>query len=115
MTLTATETTPITMSESAAKQINAIMAKQGVERLLRVAVDGGGCSGFSYRFEFADERNDDDLLIERDGARIVIDEMSLEFLGGSEIDYSRELIGAAFKINNPNATANCGCGTSFSI
>ena len=115
MSVTTTETAPITMSESAAKQINAIMAKQGVERMLRVAVDGGGCSGFSYRFEFADERNADDLLIERDGARIVIDEMSLEFLVGSEIDYSRELIGAAFKINNPNATANCGCGTSFSI
>lgn len=115
MTETATETAPITLSASAAKQINAIMVKQGVDRLLRVAVDGGGCSGFSYRFDFADAANDDDLLIERDGARVVIDEMSLEFLSGSEIDYSRELIGAAFKINNPNATANCGCGTSFSI
>lgn len=115
MTITATETAQITLSESAAKQINAIMAKQGVDRLLRVAVDGGGCSGFSYRFEFADVPNPDDLLIERDGARVVIDEMSLPFLEGSEIDYSRELIGAAFKINNPNATANCGCGTSFSI
>lgn len=115
MTVIATETTPVTLSASAAQQINAIMIKQGVERLLRVAVDGGGCSGFSYRFDFADAANDDDLLIERDGARVVIDEMSLEFLKGSEIDYSRELIGAAFKINNPNATANCGCGTSFSI
>lgn len=103
------------MSESAAKQIIAIMTKQGINRFLRVAVDGGGCSGFSYRFDFADAPNEDDLLIERDGARIVIDEMSLEFLTGSEIDYSRELIGAAFKIKNPNATANCGCGTSFSI
>jgi iron-sulfur cluster assembly protein len=115
MTITATQTTPVTLSASAAKQINAIMIKQGVDRLLRVAVDGGGCSGFSYRFDFADAPNDDDLLIERDGARVVIDEMSLEFLTGSEIDYSRELIGSAFKINNPNATANCGCGTSFSI
>lgn len=103
------------MSESAARQINAIMAKQGADRFLRVAVEGGGCSGFSYTFDFADAQNADDLLIERDGAKILIDEMSLEFLGGSEIDYSRELIGAAFKINNPNATANCGCGTSFSI
>lgn len=115
MTITATQTTPVTLSASAAKQINAIMTKQGADRLLRVAVDGGGCSGFSYRFDFADAPNSDDLLIERDGARVVIDEMSLEFLKGSEIDYSRELIGAAFKINNPNATANCGCGTSFSI
>ncbi|MEM7729980.1 MAG: iron-sulfur cluster insertion protein ErpA [Pseudomonadota bacterium] len=115
MTETATQIKSVTLSESAARQINAIMAKQGVQRMLRVAVDGGGCSGFSYRFEFADKANADDLLIERDGARVVIDEMSLEFLEGSEIDYSRELIGAAFKVVNPNATANCGCGTSFSI
>lgn len=108
-------TTPVTMSASAAKQINAIMAKQGVDKLLRVMVEGGGCSGFSYKFDFADSPNEDDLLIERDGARIVIDEISLEFLTGSEIDYAQELIGSAFKINNPNATANCGCGTSFSI
>ena len=105
----------VTMSASAAKQINAIMAKQGFEKFLRVAVEGGGCSGFSYKFDFADAANDDDLLIKRDGATIVIDEMSLEFLAGSEIDYANELIGSAFKINNPNATANCGCGTSFSI
>jgi iron-sulfur cluster assembly protein len=80
-----------------------------------VAVDGGGCSGFSYRFEFADEQASDDLLIERDGAKVVIDDMSLEFLEGSEIDYTNELIGSAFKIHNPNATAGCGCGTSFSV
>lgn len=119
MTDTATQTNPnsltVTMSDNAAKQINLIMAKQGVDRFLRVSVEGGGCSGFSYKFDFDDAANADDLLIERDGARILVDEMSLEFLGGSEIDYSRELIGAAFKINNPNATANCGCGTSFSI
>ena len=108
-------TTPVTMSASAAAQIKAIMTKQGVDKLLRVMVEGGGCSGFSYKFDFADKANDDDLLIERDGAGIVIDEMSLEFLSGSEIDYAQELIGSAFKINNPNATANCGCGTSFSI
>ncbi|WP_298917570.1 iron-sulfur cluster insertion protein ErpA [uncultured Algimonas sp.] len=115
MTATATETLPVTLSGSAARQINTIMAKQGMDRFLRVAVDGGGCSGFSYRFGFDDAPGSDDLLIERDGARVLIDEMSLEFLAGSEIDYSRELIGASFKINNPNATANCGCGTSFSI
>jgi len=82
------------MSASAAKQINA---------------------SFSYKFDFAESANDDDLVITRDGATVVIDEMSLEFLSGSEIDYSTELIGSAFKIVNPNATANCGCGTSFSI
>ena len=110
----ATET-PVTLSAAAAVQINAIMKKMGKQDYLRVAVEGGGCSGFSYKFDFADSINDDDLLIERDGARVLIDELSLEFLSGSEIDYANELIGSAFKINNPNATANCGCGTSFSI
>ncbi len=114
MTDIATET-PVTLSAAAAVQINAIMKKMGKQDFLRVAVEGGGCSGFSYKFDFADAANDDDLLIERDGARVLIDEMSLEFLSGSEIDYANELIGSAFKINNPNATANCGCGTSFSI
>jgi len=110
-----TTETPVTLSASAAAQINAIMKKMGKQDYLRVAVEGGGCSGFSYKFDFAESANDDDLLIERDGARVLIDEMSLEFLSGSEIDYANELIGSAFKINNPNATANCGCGTSFSI
>lgn len=106
--------TPVTLSASAAKRINEIMAAQGHE-YLRVAVNGGGCSGFSYVFDFADAADADDLVVERDGAKVVIDDMSLEFLTGSEIDFVEELIGASFKINNPNATANCGCGTSFSI
>ena len=110
-----TTETPVSLSASAAKQINAIMAKMGKQDFLRVAVEGGGCSGFSYKFDFAEAANDDDLVITRDGATVVIDEMSLEFLAGSEIDYANELIGSAFKIVNPNATANCGCGTSFSI
>ena len=105
----------VTLSASAAKRINAILAKQDGAEYLRVSVEGGGCSGFSYKFDFADAANPDDLVVERDGARVLIDEMSLEFLGGSEIDFSTELIGAAFKINNPNATAACGCGTSFSV
>ena len=105
----------ITMSQSAAKQINAIMAKQPAQKFLRVAVNGGGCSGFQYEFGFADAPNEDDMLIERDGASILIDEISQEFLKDSEIDYVNELIGAAFKIHNPHATANCGCGTSFSL
>ena len=107
--------TPVTLSASAAKQINAIMTKMGKQDYLRIAVEGGGCSGFSYKFDFDDAANADDLVIERDGARVLIDEISLEFLTGSEIDYANELIGSAFKINNPNATANCGCGTSFGI
>ena len=108
-------TVNITMSESAAAKINAIMAKQGKQQFLRVAVDGGGCSGFQYSFDFADAPNEDDMIIERDGARILIDEISQEFLKDSEIDYVNELIGAAFKIHNPNAKSSCGCGTSFSL
>ena len=105
----------VTLTESAAARINAILAKQAGATMLRVSVDGGGCSGFSYKFDFESEPGSDDLIVERDGAKVAIDEMSLEFLKGSEIDFSTELIGAAFKINNPNATASCGCGTSFSV
>lgn len=111
----AIDTLPVTLSASAAAQINKIMAKQGVDKYLRVAVNGGGCSGFQYDFDFADAPQNDDLVIERDGAKVLVDEMSLEFISGSEIDYVNELIGAAFKIHNPNATASCGCGTSFSV
>jgi iron-sulfur cluster assembly protein len=112
---TTADTLPVSMSESAAEQINVIMAKQGKDQYLRVAVEGGGCSGFQYKFEFADTPNDDDIVLEKNGAKILIDEMSVEFLEGSEIDYARELIGSAFKIHNPNAIAACGCGTSFSV
>ncbi len=105
----------VTLSESAAKRINAILAKQPDMSYLRVSVEGGGCSGFSYKFDLTDSQNADDLVITRDGATVLVDEMSLEFMSGSVIDFSTELIGAAFRINNPNATAGCGCGTSFSV
>ena len=105
----------VTLSASAAQQINVIMAKQNMDKFLRVSVEGGGCSGFQYKFDFADSPEDDDIILERDGARVLIDSVSLEFLAGSEIDYARELIGSAFKIKNPNAVAACGCGTSFSV
>mmetsp|Transcript_25601 Transcript_25601/g.32721 ORF Transcript_25601/g.32721 Transcript_25601/m.32721 type:complete len:137 (+) Transcript_25601:217-627(+) len=105
----------VTLSESAAKRIKAILEKQPDKSYLRVSVEGGGCSGFSYKFDLDDAANDDDLVVTRDGVSVLVDEMSLEFMAGSEIDFSTELIGAAFKINNPNATAGCGCGTSFSI
>ncbi len=104
----------ITLSASAAAQINEIMKAQG-RKFLRISVEGGGCSGFSYKFDMDDEAAGDDLKIERDGATVLIDPMSVEFLTGSEIDYVDELIGASFQIKNPNATAACGCGTSFSI
>lgn len=105
----------VTLSASAAKQINVIIASQAAADLLRIGVVGGGCSGFSYTFDLDATVNEDDQLIERDGAKVVIDEASLPFLEGSEIDYVDELIGASFKIHNPNATAACGCGTSFSV
>lgn len=107
--------TPVTLSASAAQRINAILSQQVDADFLRVSVEGGGCSGFSYKFDFGKSIDEDDLVIERDGAKVAIDAVSLPFLSGSEIDFVDELIGAAFKIHNPNATASCGCGTSFSV
>lgn len=105
----------VTLSESAAKRIGAILAKEGANAMLRVSVSGGGCSGFQYGFDIDRARADDDVVVTRDGARVVIDAMSLDFLAGAEIDFVDDLIGQSFQIRNPNATASCGCGTSFSI
>jgi iron-sulfur cluster assembly protein len=105
----------VSLSASAARRINKITVGQPAGTMLRVEVIGGGCSGFSYRFGFANKVNADDQVIERDGAKVAIDEASLPFLAGSEIDYVEEIIGAAFRVNNPNATSACGCGTSFSV
>ena len=106
----------ITMSERAARRIHEIMTEeQNAGMMLRVAVGGGGCSGFQYSFTFDDARNDDDRMIERDDARIVVDEISWDFLSGAEIDFAEELIGAYFTIRNPNASSTCGCGTSFAM
>lgn len=106
---------PVTVSERAAKRVAAILANEAPETALRVSVSGGGCSGFQYGFDLVSEREDDDLIIERDGATILIDSISLMYLTGSEIDFVDDLIGASFQIHNPNATAACGCGTSFSL
>ena len=106
---------PVTVSQRAAKRIAAILAAEGDHALLRLAVTGGGCSGFQYNFAIDETRMNDDLFIEEGGARIVIDPVSLDFLAGAEIDFTDGLIGQAFKVNNPNATASCGCGTSFSV
>jgi Iron-sulfur cluster assembly accessory protein len=105
------------VSAAAARQIAALIrAEGGGENMrLRVAVSGGGCSGFQYGFSLDDERNDDDRVFERDGVAVIIDEVSLDVLKGSELDYIQELIGAYFSVKNPNATSTCGCGTSFSI
>ena len=106
---------PVTLSDRAARRIAKILEKEPAGSMLRVAVNGGGCSGFQYEFGLTCERNPDDLAIEKDGVTVLVDEVSLEYMAGSEIDYADELIGAAFKIRNPNATASCGCGTSFSV
>jgi iron-sulfur cluster assembly accessory protein len=105
----------VTLSERAAKRIAAILSQEPAGTLLRVSVSGGGCSGFQYGFDLARERQEDDLLVTRDGASVVIDSVSLIYMAGSEIDYVDDLIGQSFQVKNPNATASCGCGTSFSI
>jgi iron-sulfur cluster assembly accessory protein len=115
MTDTLEASSDVRLSASAARRINKITTGKPAGTMLRVEVIGGGCSGFSYRFGFADAVNADDRVIERDGAKVAIDEASLPFLAGSEIDFVEEIIGAAFKVHNPNATSACGCGTSFSV
>jgi iron-sulfur cluster insertion protein len=105
----------VTLSPAAADRIRAIAAREGRPLMLRVAVDGGGCSGFQYRFDLVEQGEADDLKIERDGAAAVVDTLSLALLGGSEIDFVDELSGAEFKVRNPNAKSSCGCGVSFSI
>ncbi|AAK23984.1 iron-sulfur cluster insertion protein ErpA [Caulobacter vibrioides] len=105
----------LTLSENAARRIKAIGEAEGRALMLRVAVDGGGCSGFQYRFDLVDSVEDDDLKVERDGAAALVDVVSLALLKGSEIDFVDELAGAEFRIRNPNAKSSCGCGVSFSI
>ena len=105
----------VEVSKAAAKRIAAILSGETGKSALRVSVEGGGCSGFSYKFDLVDGRNDDDLIIERDGATVLIDELSMIYMGGSVIDFVDDLIGQSFQVRNPNAVASCGCGTSFSI
>ncbi|HAD26739.1 MAG TPA: iron-sulfur cluster insertion protein ErpA [Alphaproteobacteria bacterium] len=105
----------ITISEKAARRVAELAAGEPEGVFLRVTVTGGGCSGFQYSFSFDDAMTADDRSFTRDGVKVVIDEMSLMYLEGSEIDYVDDLIGAAFRIHNPNATASCGCGTSFAV
>ena len=105
----------ITISPRAARRIAELLSSEDAQALFRVSVEGGGCSGFQYRFDLVKERAPDDLLVERDGARVVVDPISLGFVQGAELDFVDDLIGAQFKVNNPNVTAACGCGTSFSV
>ncbi len=106
---------PVTLSASAAKRVAAIAAKQGKPALLRLSVEGGGCSGFQYQFGLADAPEADDTVAETDGVRLVVDPVSLDLVAGCIVDFVESLGGAAFKVENPNATAGCGCGSSFAV
>jgi iron-sulfur cluster assembly accessory protein len=108
-------TEPLTLSPAAAQRIRAIAAAEGKPLMLRLAVDGGGCSGFQYRFDLVETGEPDDHRIERDGAAALVDDISVALLKGSEIDFVDALAGAEFKVHNPNAKSSCGCGVSFSI
>ncbi len=110
------ERAAISLSANAARRIAWMIEQEGQDRLmLRVAVSGGGCSGFQYGFSFDDTVNPDDRTFERDGVTAVVDEASLDLLTGSEVDYVEDLVGASFQVKNPNAASSCGCGSSFSI
>lgn len=105
----------ITLAPSAAKRVAAIAAKQDKPAVLRLAVDGGGCSGFQYRFELADAPEADDTVAETEGVRLLVDPVSLDLVSGSVVEFVESLGGAAFRVTNPNATAGCGCGSSFAV
>ncbi len=105
----------LTLSPSAAARVAIIAAKLGKPAMLRLSVEGGGCSGFQYKFDLADSPEGDDLIAETDGVKLVVDPMSLELVTGCVVDFVESLGGAAFKVENPNASAGCGCGSSFAV
>jgi iron-sulfur cluster assembly accessory protein len=105
----------VTMTERAARRIGEILRREPPGTMLRLSVEGGGCSGFQYRFDMDRTREPDDAVIDRDGVVLLIDKVSLGYLSGSEVDFVDDLIGAAFRVNNPQAKASCGCGTSFAL
>jgi iron-sulfur cluster insertion protein len=106
----------IGFTDSAAKKVKALVEEEKNSNLkLRVSVDGGGCSGFQYAFAFDEKVNDDDTVVEKNGATVIVDVTSMQYLNGSEVDYLEGLEGARFVVNNPNATSTCGCGSSFSV
>jgi len=107
--------TAIALTPAAARRVATIAARQNKPAILRLSVDGGGCSGFQYRFGFADAANDDDTIAETEGVRLVVDEVSLDLVRGCQVDYVESLGGAAFRVENPNAASGCGCGSSFAI
>jgi iron-sulfur cluster insertion protein len=106
----------IVVTENAARRIAVLRTQEEAEKaFLRIAVSGGGCSGFQYGLSFDKQRNEDDFVFERDGVAVVVDDVSLGLLNGAEVDFVEDLMGASFRINNPNAASSCGCGNSFSI
>ena len=105
----------IYLTDSAAKRVAAIAARQSKPAILRLAVDGGGCAGFTYKFELAEMAEADDTVAENDGVKLVVDPTSLDLVRGSAVDFVEDLSGAAFKVTNPNAASGCGCGSSFSV
>ena len=107
--------TDLTITDRAAKKIGQILKTEASGAMLRLSVMGGGCSGFQYKFDVESAKADDDVLIERDGVTMLVDPVSLQYLAGSEVDFVDDLIGASFKVNNPQAKTSCGCGTSFSL
>lgn len=107
--------TDLVITDRAARRIGEILAGEPAGSMLRISVNGGGCSGFQYGFDIDGERSADDLLLEKEGASVLVDEVSLQYLKGSVVDFVDDLIGQSFKIENPQATASCGCGTSFSL
>jgi iron-sulfur cluster insertion protein len=115
VTLTRAAPPAVTLSQAAARRLKAIAEREGRPLMLRVAVDGGGCSGFQYRFDLVEEAEADDLKVERDGAAALVDLVSLDLLRGAEIDFADELAAAEFRVKNPNAKSSCGCGVSFSL
>ena len=108
-------TASVTVSERAARRIGDILKGEPAGTMLRVSVEGGGCSGFQYKFGMDRDKAPDDLVIDRGDAVVLIDPVSVDHMAGSEIDFVDDLIGASFKVKNPKATASCGCGTSFSL
>lgn len=115
MSDTTSGATPISITETAAKRIRKVLDTEPPGSMLRVSVNGGGCSGFQYAFSFDTQRNDDDIVLEREGATVLIDSISVPYMAGSVLDFVDDLIGQSFQIKNPKATASCGCGTSFSL
>ncbi|MEZ0243722.1 MAG: iron-sulfur cluster insertion protein ErpA [Sphingomonas sp.] len=105
----------IALTAAAAARVAAIAAKTGKPAILRLSVEGGGCSGFQYKFGFADAANDDDSVAETDGVKLVVDDVSMDLVRGCSVDYIDNLGGAHFTVQNPNAASGCGCGTSFSV